>query len=173
MQGPYAVPTYLSYHTLFRLTEYTSQAIITKNRTVSVPLVATKQTTVRSAVVWRHAPLSWAAGLLLAGDGDVSSRPAIGCRAVIRNLIDTWRICHRGHGLIFGSWRWGHIVIWPHLWREREKIKNISWHSRSSRVPDFHVFEGEIPRISRIPKISWGLNSLRVDIGPWRRWWAI
>ena len=50
---------------------------------------------------------------------------------------------HRGHGPTFGSWRWGHIVIWPHLWHEREKIKKISWHSRSSRVPDFHVFEGE------------------------------
>ena len=57
--------------------------------------MATKQTTVRSAVAWRHAPLSWAAGLLLAGGDDVSSRPAIGCRAVIRNLIDTWRICLR------------------------------------------------------------------------------
>ena len=57
--------------------------------------MATKQTTVRSAVVWRHAPLSWTAGLLLAGGDDVSSRPAIGCRAVIRNLIDTWRICDR------------------------------------------------------------------------------
>ena len=51
--------------------------------------------TMRSAVVWRHAPLSWAAGLLLAGGDYVSSRPAIGCRAVIRNLIDTWRICDR------------------------------------------------------------------------------
>ena len=61
MKGPYAVPTYVSYHTLFRLSEYTSQAIIIiyksqnfwypKNRTVSFPLVATKQTTVRSAVV--------------------------------------------------------------------------------------------------------------------------
>ena len=53
--------------------------------------MATKQTTVRSAVVWRHTPLSWAAGLPLAG-GDVPSRPV---RAVIRNLIDTWRIRHR------------------------------------------------------------------------------
>ena len=121
MQGPYAVPTYLSYHTPFRLSEYTSQAIITipieiteflypKNRTVSVPLVATKQTTMRSAVVWRHAPLSWAAGLLLAGGDDVSSRPAIGCRAVIRNLIDTWRICGPAR-LRRLRWHWFSLVF--------------------------------------------------------------
>ena len=72
-------------------TEITEFLVSKKSHRIS-PLVATKQTTVRSAVVWRHTPLSWAAGLLLAGGDDVSSRPAIGCRAVIRNLIDTYRI---------------------------------------------------------------------------------
>ena len=63
-----------------------------KNQTVSVPLVATKQTTpsVRRTV-WRHAAQPPTPGLLLAG-GDASSRPAIGCRAVIRTLTDTWGI---------------------------------------------------------------------------------
>ena len=66
-------------------------------------------------------------------------------------------ICTRHH------WRpqGGPPGPWPHLWllkvgpychlaplwHEREKTKKISWNSRSSRVPDFHVFEGEIPEI--------------------------
>ena len=62
--------------------------------------MATKQSTVRSAVVWRHTPLSWAAGLPLAG-GDVS-QPA--CRAVIRNLIDTWRMRDRSRPSVCATW---------------------------------------------------------------------
>ena len=41
----------------------------------------------------------------MAGGDDVSSRPAIGCRDVIRNLIDTWRICNPELHLTDELWR--------------------------------------------------------------------
>ena len=42
--------------------------------------------------------------------------------------------------------------------------------------PECRIFtfvKAKFQNFSRIPKISWGLNSLRADIGPWRRWWSI
>ena len=61
--------------------------------TVSAPWWPPSKRTVRSDTLCDViTPLSWAAGLPLAG-GDVSL-PA--CRAVIRNLIDTWRMMPPG-----------------------------------------------------------------------------
>ena len=96
----------------------------------------------RSAVVWRHAPLSWAAGLLLAGGDDVSSRPAIGCRAVIQNLIDTWRICVRVAERRQPGSQCGHL-----------RGRGESWCAEPERVPQIAAAGGQ-PRAS--PHISQG-----------------
>ena len=68
----------------FRITA--RQPIAGRLDTSSPP--ANRRPAAQDSGAWRHTPLSWAAGLPLAG-GDVSL-PA--CRAVIRNLIDTWRM---------------------------------------------------------------------------------
>ena len=120
----------------------------------------------RSAVVWRHAPQSWAAGLLLAGGDDASSRPAIGCRAVIRNLIDTWRICGRALLCTMGV-----IARTVHAALQGEEGAGCRTFLRAAAGPEhrrLHSFRYFVKRVAVAKRV----NDRRSSGAGWRSWWA-